>query len=79
MIARIWRRFGGGRLAGHWKPVYIGKVNSHFLFGSAKRPTSRKGAKPPAAVWLEENREALAASNAWVEANGLPLAGNRRF
>lgn len=29
--------------------------------------------------WLEENREALDASNAWVEANGLPLAGKRLF
>lgn len=32
-----------------------------------------------AARWLEENREALESSNAWVEANGLPLAGKRLF
>jgi antitoxin CcdA len=29
--------------------------------------------------WLEDNREALTSSNAWVEANGLPLAGKRLF
>ena len=32
-----------------------------------------------AAQWLEENREALDSSNAWVEANGLPLAGRLLF
>lgn len=30
-------------------------------------------------TWLEENREALEASNAYAEANGLPLAALRRF
>ena len=29
--------------------------------------------------WLEENRAALDSSNAWVEANGLPLAKYRTF
>lgn len=29
--------------------------------------------------WLEENIEALESSNAWVEANGLPLAKYRLF
>jgi antitoxin CcdA len=29
--------------------------------------------------WREENREALDSSNAWVEANGLPLAAKRLF
>ena len=29
--------------------------------------------------WLEENRAALESSNAWVEANGLPLAKSRLF
>jgi antitoxin CcdA len=32
-----------------------------------------------AAQWQEENRAALASSNAWVEANGLPLARFRMF
>lgn len=32
-----------------------------------------------AAQWLAENNEALAASNDWFEANGLPLAGHRLF
>jgi antitoxin CcdA len=30
-------------------------------------------------AWIEENREAIAASNAWVEAYGLPLAKYRQF
>jgi antitoxin CcdA len=29
--------------------------------------------------WLEENREAIEASNAWVAKNGLPLAKYRQF
>ena len=29
--------------------------------------------------WLKENASALASSNAYVEANGLPLARHRRF
>jgi len=35
--------------------------------------------KGRAARWLEENRAALDASNAWVEANGLPLEDKRLF
>lgn len=31
------------------------------------------------ARWVEENREAIEASNAWVGENGLPLAKYRRF
>ncbi|MES2445448.1 MAG: type II toxin-antitoxin system CcdA family antitoxin [Pseudomonadota bacterium] len=31
------------------------------------------------ARWIEENREAMDASNAWVEKNGLPLAKHRLF
>ena len=29
--------------------------------------------------WLKENAQALASSNAYVEANGLPLARHRQF
>lgn len=29
--------------------------------------------------WLEQNREAIDATNAWVEKNGLPLARYRHF
>lgn len=29
--------------------------------------------------WLEENREAIEAQNAWVEKHGLPLAKYRMF
>ena len=30
-------------------------------------------------AWMEENREAIEASNAWVEKHGLPLAKYRQF
>ncbi len=36
-------------------------------------------AKTRAERWLEENREALESSNAWVEKHGLPLARYRQF
>lgn len=36
-------------------------------------------AEARSARWLKENREALESSNAWVEANGLPLAKYRLF
>ena len=29
--------------------------------------------------WIDENREAIESSNAWVAKNGLPLAKYRRF
>lgn len=32
-----------------------------------------------AVQWLDENREALDASNEWVETHGLPLASRRLF
>jgi antitoxin CcdA len=31
------------------------------------------------AAWIEENRDAIEASNAWVEKHGLPLAKYRQF
>ncbi len=36
-------------------------------------------AEARAARWRAENAEALASSNAWVEAHGLPLARHRPF
>ncbi len=30
-------------------------------------------------AWIAENREAIEASNAWVEKHGLPLAKYRQF
>ena len=36
-------------------------------------------ARSRAAQWLEENREALLSSNAYVERNGLPLSQFRQF
>ena len=35
--------------------------------------------KARAGRWLEENREALESSNAWIEKHGLPLAKYRLF
>jgi antitoxin CcdA len=35
--------------------------------------------KSRAEAWLEQNREAIEASNAWVEKHGLPLAKYRQF
>lgn len=31
------------------------------------------------AAWMDENRNAIEASNAWVEKHGLPLAKYRQF
>lgn len=36
-------------------------------------------ARKRAEAWLEENREAIDACNAWVEKHGLPLAKYRPF
>jgi antitoxin CcdA len=30
-------------------------------------------------AWIDENREAIESSNAWVEKHGLPLAKYRQF
>jgi antitoxin CcdA len=42
--------------------------------GIAEAVRTEKGRR-----WLEENREALESSNAWVEKHGLPLAKYRQF
>ena len=42
--------------------------------GIAEAVKAEKGRR-----WLEENREALESSNAWVEKHGLPLAKYRQF
>ena len=46
---------------------------------ACERGLEEKVARRRAEVWLEENREAIDSSNAWVEQNGLPLARYRRF
>lgn len=49
---------------------------------SGKPRAPERPKSPPdtdAARWLAENREALDAWNAWVEANGLPLEKMRLF
>lgn len=49
------------------------------LSQACERGLAETLAEERAAQWLAENREALESSNAWVEANGLPLAKHRLF
>lgn len=42
--------------------------------GLAKQIADERGRR-----WLEENREAIESSNAWVAEHGLPLAKYRQF
>jgi len=51
--------------------VSISQASNRGLEDAVKKARSER--------WLEENREALESSNAWVEANGLPLARYRLF
>ena len=46
---------------------------------ACERGLSEQVAKSRAERWREENREAILASNAWVEEHGLPLARYRQF
>lgn len=46
---------------------------------AAEEGLARAVAARRAEVWLAENRDALASSNAYVEANGLPLGRYRGF
>ncbi len=46
---------------------------------ACERGLSEQVAKSRAETWREENREAILASNAWVEKHGLPLARYRSF
>lgn len=52
------------------------KVN---LSRAAEEGVRRAVADARAAAWAAENAEALESSNAYVEAQGLPLARYRRF
>lgn len=46
---------------------------------AAEAGLARAVAERRAELWLKENQEALASSNAYVEQNGLPLAAYRSF
>lgn len=46
---------------------------------AAEAGVSRAVAEKRAELWLAANREALDSSNAYIEQNGLPLAGYRGF
>jgi antitoxin CcdA len=46
---------------------------------TCERALKGEVAEATRAQWLEENREAIEASNAWVREHGLPLAQYRRF
>lgn len=49
--------------------------------GATNEPLRKAEAKAEerATRWKEDNREAIESSNAWVEANGLPLEQHRLF
>ena len=49
------------------------------LSQACERGIAAKLAEIRAAHWIDENRDALASSNAHVEARGLPLAAHRQF
>ncbi len=51
--------------------VNISRVCSQALEAEVRRAREAK--------WLEENREAIEATNRWVDQNGLPLAKYRMF
>lgn len=63
------------------RPEYIAEARELGinLSEACERGLVRAIADARAQRWLTENREALDASNAWVEANGLPLANKRQF
>lgn len=49
------------------------------LSAAAEDGLRRAVAEARAARWHEENAEALASSNLWIQENGLPLAAHRPF
>jgi antitoxin CcdA len=49
------------------------------LSAAAEQGLRAAVAEAKAARWLAENAGALASSNDWVEANGLPLSRHRPF
>lgn len=49
------------------------------ISAASARGLEQAVAKARAERWLDENKDALAASNEHVEANGLPLRHLRRF
>ena len=49
------------------------------LSKACERGIAEQVAETRAARWIDENRDALASSNAHVEARGLPLASHRQF
>ena len=55
-------------------PIAEKHYSGEFRAGLARAVAERR-----AELWLAENRDALDSSNAYVEANGLPLARYRGF
>lgn len=49
------------------------------LSRACKHVLAVQAAEPQIKRWLEENRAALASSNSYVEAHGLPLAKHRLY
>ena len=59
--------------------VEAARVLGINLSQACERGIAREVARVQAERWLEENRAALASSNAYVDAHGLPLAAHRQF
>jgi len=59
----------------------IEEAKAHGLNVSAvsEEALRRAGAEARRAAWLDENREALAEHDAWIEEHGLPLEDERLF
>jgi len=59
----------------------IEEAKAHGLNVSAvsEEALRKAGAEARRAVWLEENREALAEEDAWIEKHGLPFEEDRLF
>ena len=59
----------------------IETAKAHGLNVSAvsEEALRKAGAEARRAAWLEENREALAERDAWIEEHGLPLEKERLF
>lgn len=60
-------------------PVLLDEARALGVNVSRAVETGLQEAIHAAEEWKRENAEAIASSNAWVKANGLPLAKYRQF
>jgi len=59
--------------------IETAKAHGLNISAVSEEALRRAGAEALRAAWLEENREALAERDAWIDKNGLPLEGERLF